>query len=352
MKFHHLHTSSWVLQLISCLSAATASVQISQLDSNQEGNSSSADHVSSHSKMPPNSSRQLENSTWRTLHRHVSFVINNKEICHKDTFAVIMVFSSAENFEQRTAIRETWGTVSQNTANRTKVIFLLGSPNHEQLYPNREHIKDRIDKEYHIYGDVIQASFEDSYRNLSLKSVAMLKWMNAYCQIAKFLLKTDDDVFINTKVLLQDLHNSVHSRFIMGNIIAAAQPIQDRTSKWYTPKNVYSEQMYPKYISGTAYVISGDLISDLFKVTMETDLFLWEDIFITGICAKKLDAKHIFNAKFGFKKRISDPCLFRILITGHRMMPDEQRNLWNRMNDSSLICPYPVKNWSSESNKV
>ena len=329
------------MQLLSCFSLITAASL--QLDSNLDGSSNSAASLHS-TDMPLNNSSHLqENSRWKTLHRNLTFFLDRKELCQKDIFAVIMVCSSAENFEQRTAIRETWGNVGRQSERRTKVMFLLGLPGPGGVSMNNKSIQSEIEKEYYRYGDIIEVNFVDSYRNLSLKSVAMLKWMDTYCKTAKFLLKTDDDVFINTKTLLEDLHNSVHNRFIMGNIIAAAQPIQDRTSKWYTPNSIYSEQMYPKYISGTAYIISGDLLSDLFKVALKSDLFLWEDIFITGICAKKLDAKHIFNAKFGFKKRISDPCLFRMLITGHRMTPEEQRNLWNMMNDASLVCPYPVK---------
>ena len=341
MKFKSGFEAVGIMQLLSCFSIITAASL--RLDSNLDGSSNSAAPLHS-TGMPLNNSRHSqENSGFKTLHRNLTFLLDRKEFCQKDIFAVIMVCSSAENFVQRTAIRETWGIVGRQSEKRTKVLFLLGLPDHGRVGMSNKNIQKEIEKEYYRYGDIIEVNFQDSYRNLSLKSVAMLKWMDTYCKIAKFLLKTDDDVFINTNALLNDLHNSVHSRFTMGNIIAAAQPIRDRTSKWYTPSPIYSEQMYPKYISGTAYIISGDLLPDLFKVALQSDLFLWEDIFITGICAKKLDAKHIFNAKFGFKKRISDPCLFRMLITGHRMTPEEQRNLWNMMNDASLVCPYPVK---------
>ncbi len=36
---------------------------------------------------------------------------------------------------------------------------------------------------------------------MTLKSMAMLEWVQTYCQSAKFLLKADDDVFVNVRVL-------------------------------------------------------------------------------------------------------------------------------------------------------
>ncbi len=267
------------------------------------------------------------------------FNLNSNIICRSDTFLVIVVCSSAEHFSHRAAIRKSWASPYKDLSSRTKVVFLIGLPNQSEYHEHARDIQDMIIKEAYEYQDIIQADFEDSYKNLSLKSIAMLQWMDVYCNWSKFLLKTDDDVFIHVKVLLEDLQQLFHNRFIMGNIISGAQPIQDRTSKWFTPKSVYSHDRYPNYISGTAYVVSGDLIHDLYIATLKTDIFIWEDVYITGICAKQVNATHIFNAKFGYKKRILDPCLFQLLITGHHMNPDDQLWLWKNINNPRVICP-------------
>ena len=44
-------------------------------------------------------------------------------------------------------------------------------------------------------------SFQDSYHNLTLKTTFLLKWLSHRCPRAKFILKVDDDVFINTENL-------------------------------------------------------------------------------------------------------------------------------------------------------
>lgn len=55
-----------------------------------------------------------------------------------------------------------------------KVAFLVG-----QTLSNET--QQRIVAESDIYGDVIQESFLDSYNNLTLKTIMMLKWVNGTC---------------------------------------------------------------------------------------------------------------------------------------------------------------------------
>lgn len=56
-----------------------------------------------------------------------------------------------------------------------KILFLLGQT------PSNE-TQTKINNESDVYGDVIQESFLDTYNNLTLKTVMMLKWANRSCQ--------------------------------------------------------------------------------------------------------------------------------------------------------------------------
>ena len=50
---------------------------------------------------------------------------------------------------------------------------------------------------------VAQEDFADTYHNLTYKGVAALKWIDMYCSQAVFVLKTDDDIFVNTFALMR-----------------------------------------------------------------------------------------------------------------------------------------------------
>lgn len=57
---------------------------------------------------------------------------------------------------------------------QVKIVFLLGQT---EDYVTQMRIYD----ESKIYDDMIQESFVDSYKNLTLKTVMMLKWVNDSC---------------------------------------------------------------------------------------------------------------------------------------------------------------------------
>jgi len=142
-------------------------------------------------------------------------------------------------------------------------------------------------------------------------------------------------MFINIPVLINDLKNTIHERFIMGHLIAAASPVREPQSKYFCPEGVYSDPFYPEYMSGTAYIMSGDLISELLHLTYRVKrIFHLEDVFLTGLLPAALpDVTHVYNAKFGYKPRIMDPCVFQSIITAHEMNPDDLLYIWNEMQD-------------------
>jgi len=64
-------------------------------------------------------------------------------------------------------------------------------------------IQSNLTQESQTYGDILQESFLDSYANLTLKSVMLLKWFSRECNKIPYVLKTDDDMYINLKQLFQ-----------------------------------------------------------------------------------------------------------------------------------------------------
>ena len=65
-------------------------------------------------------------------------------------------------------------------------------------------VTHKIEQEHAKYSDILQESFMDSYNNLTIKSIYILKYYirNAAKFKIDYLLKTDDDSFINLEALL------------------------------------------------------------------------------------------------------------------------------------------------------
>ena len=111
---------------------------------------------------------------------------------------LIAVQSAHKNLELRNEVRRTWGSACQTThANWCSLIFVLGSaPSYD--------LQSQLEAEHAEHDDILQEPFVDTYNNLTLKSIHILKYfvrMNANAKPNQFLLKTDDDSFVHLEAL-------------------------------------------------------------------------------------------------------------------------------------------------------
>ncbi|XP_076356294.1 beta-1,3-galactosyltransferase 1-like isoform X1 [Tachypleus tridentatus] len=246
----------------------------------------------------------------------------------KKPFLVIIVCSAIPNFVARYTIRNTWG---QFTKINIKMYFMIGKTGDVNL-------TSRVLKESERYSDIIQEDFLDSYNNLTIKSVMLLKWVNNTCLDARYIMKTDDDMFVNVFNLLDYLKKKGHSKLLLGCLISGAVPVRDRRSKWYIPDSFFTANVYPDYLSGTGYVFSTDIVPSLYETALDTPFFYLEDIFITGICASKMKLSRENHDGFKFYKRENNPCIFKKIITSHKMSVRDLRNMWSSIQNKTYKC--------------
>ena len=107
------------------------------------------------------------------------------------------------------------------------------------------------------HGDILQGSFVDSYNNMTLKTLNILIWYVGKCDGIPFLLKTDDDIFINTDNLYTLTTKFVDEPdVITGHMHKNAKPFRDPNHKYYMPKELFAGEVYPNFVSGTCYLVS------------------------------------------------------------------------------------------------
>jgi len=244
---------------------------------------------------------------------------------------VIVVCSAVENRARRDAIRGTWGSPEHLKGLGLRVVYVLG---------RAEGRDGDVLVEARRHSDIIQADFVDSYANLSVKSLAALRWAAEYAACARFVVKTDDDAFINTHLLSRDLAGTAHRRFVMGYVIAGAQPDRTPGSKWFTPVSIYSSDVYPTYASGVAYVISGDGVRPLLRAAAGSRVFWIEDVYVTGMLARAAGLQLIVNGKFYGYRPMSDDCAVRNHIALHRVNASDMYKWWTVVaaEPSRLSC--------------
>ena len=76
-----------------------------------------------------------------------------------------------------------------------------------------------------VHQDILQWDFMDTYNNLTIKSILALKWAPAFCSTAKFVIKMDDDVFLNAI----NLANFLESRYPHIEIAGHSHHLNART---------------------------------------------------------------------------------------------------------------------------
>ena len=222
----------------------------------------------------------------------MSYLIPNEHICSevRDLFVVVLVHTAIGNFERRKIIRNTWGNISM--FERIRVVFLLGQPERKQY-------QNAINFENEQYNDIVQGSFLDTYQNLTHKALLGLRWVVENCGQAKFVLKVDDDVIVNTPRLLKILatkYTGINRSIFCAQVRSKGTSGIHREGKYKVEKTIFPKMTrWPvKYCPGRFLVYSSDIIKDLLSAVNKTP-FLWlDDVYITGLLASKIEnVKHL-----------------------------------------------------------
>ncbi|CAM4758700.1 unnamed protein product [Rotaria magnacalcarata] len=107
-----------------------------------------------------------------------------------------------------------------------------------------------------LYQDIVQEDFLDSYRNLTHKAVMALKWISTYCSQASYILKTDDDMIVNTFMLLKhlkfrDSYQMKQNNSIFCRVYESMDVFRDKNIKWYLSEKEYPPKKFPPFCSGS-----------------------------------------------------------------------------------------------------
>ena len=253
-------------------------------------------------------------------------IVNNKNICsHTKSDSpvdlLILITSSPTCRSCRDAIRETWLQQSKNNTETVRYVFLLGAGTDDTL------MNDVINEANH-FGDMVIEDFVDSYYNLTFKTMMGFKWATKYCSQAKYVLKTDDDIFVNIDNVLEvtRIHKTALESKVVGSCALWKRPIRDPYSKWHVSRKSYRWTFLPPYCSGTGYLLSMGLVKRVRNISSNVSFFHLEDVYV-GLCLLQL--RYSVLDVIGFN-RVRHDCVYRTSseITMHYMGPSRLREVW------------------------
>ena len=246
-------------------------------------------------------------------------------ICPNSVFLLILVSTNVGNVDRRHLIRKTWGA-DYSIKTKWKTVFLLGKNSNDKEMNSAK-------KESEIYGDMVQADYHEHFWNMSYKVAMGFEWSVKYCNF-KYLLKSDDDVFVNTFGLMDFLskYTTPNKKFYTGNIMVGSVVL--RNGRYGVSPEEYNETVYKPYCSGGGYVLSRDVVETFLSYFDVLKPLKIDDAYI-GLLADRAGVKVTHNKEF---RMYEDKCEYsETTLVQHPARGDCLKKLYNKMIEGVLV---------------
>ncbi|XP_062588449.1 beta-1,3-galactosyltransferase 1-like [Saccostrea cucullata] len=256
---------------------------------------------------------------------------------------LIMISSRITHFHRRTALRKSW--ISLFSSNDTiRYSFVIGR-SESTVY------NDAANTERNVFNDIILLDLEDTDDSEASKTIGILNWTHKNCAKVQYLLKINDDTFLNIYTLNKYLKRNKQENAIIGCKTDGSE--NEHFLQKYLFRHLYFsttvQNVHPVYIKSSAYLITGDIISKLYMATNHVQHFCSEDKYITGLCREYIKAEAVGHSGFSCGYRDKGPCgsNFRYAITGNQYYPDELVRMWKELNNRWSDCRLIDNYWIS-----
>ncbi|WCJ21288.1 galactosyltransferase1 [Euphorbia peplus] len=245
----------------------------------------------------------------------------------------IGVFSTANNFKRRMAVRRTWMQYADVRSGTVAVRFFVGL--HKNQLVNKE-----LWNEATTYGDIQLMPFVDYYNLITWKTLAICIFGTEVAS-AKYVMKTDDDAFVRVDEVLASLKRiKVNRGLLYGLINSDSEPHRNTDSKWYISLQEWPEEKYPPWAHGPGYVVSEDIAKQVYMRYKESRLkiFKLEDVAM-GIWISEMQKEGLKVRYERDEKIYNEGCKDGYTIA-HYQGPREMLCLWQKLQegDGARCC--------------
>ena len=263
---------------------------------------------------------------------------SDKPLCKRGSVFIIIITSSPDHFEHRTEVRNTWCNPKLTTQedNAWQCFFLIGQTNNTE-------INSKLKRESQRYSDTIRGSYVDSYRNLTYKVMHGFAWVSRNCD-SQYVLKTDDDCFVNTLLLWQFLlhHNKQTTNLYVGNMVVdkdKRKVIRKLSEKWSVSRKDYLPEYYPLYASGSGYILSFDILHKFVEECPNSKPIPNEDAYV-GVVMDRLSVQPTLSGRFTLASAGLRLCNFVYIFVAHGVEPSMQQAMHNKMLTAQSACQH------------
>ncbi|XP_074295870.1 beta-1,3-galactosyltransferase GALT1-like [Silene latifolia] len=239
----------------------------------------------------------------------------------------IGIFSTANNFKRRMAVRRTWMQYPQVCSGSVVIRFFVG------LHKNQR-VNEELWNEARTYGDVQLMPFVDYYSLITWKTVAICIFGTRIVS-ANYVMKTDDDAFVRVDEVIASLNRiNVSHGVLYGLINSDSRPHRSPDSKWFISTEEWLEETYPPWAHGPGYVVSHDIANAIAKRHYNGDLkmFKLEDVAM-GIWIADMK-KDGFDVRYENEQRVYNEGCRDNYVVAHYQSPRDMLCLWQKLEET------------------
>ena len=193
------------------------------------------------------------------------------------------VFSTPERFDLRQTVRSTWGGRRlQEKRKGHQVIFFLPGPDSTEAADAAE---AKLMDEVRTHGDIVRSQISRDDPQFDTKQItAMLAWVYKHCELARFVFKTTDKTFVNTKRMQLLVNQEYHSaNRLYGNLLKRMKPNRNPEQPHFVKREDWPYDYFPPFLKGPSFVISGDVAPRLLVSMKDTPPLPLEMVYVTGL---------------------------------------------------------------------
>nr|CAD7452231.1 unnamed protein product [Timema tahoe] len=235
------------------------------------------------------------------------------------------------NIKQRQAIRDSWLKLIENVHN-IKHYFVIGS-----LNLSKETFVS-IKQEQHLNNDlIVLPNVIDAYHNLSKKILETFVWLDNSNFTYNFVLKCDDDSFIQIKDLSTELkhyHIQNKSHKLYWGFFNGRAQVKKR-GKWKESNWILCDYYLP-YALGGGYVLSEPLVNFIATNAHQLRLFQSEDVSVGVWLASVSGIERRHDPRFD-TEYVSRGCSNSYLVT-HKHNTEDMVQLFKTIQSKGMLC--------------
>lgn len=215
----------------------------------------------------------------------IPFDFQHIPVCRNKHNFIILVHTSPNNIGRRNILRQTWASTNETDID---IFFLIGKS--EKVYD-----RPKLEEEILLHKNFIQGDFLDTYHNLTYKHVMGLKYVFYHCPNIEYIIKVDDDIFVNTHVL-DNFFKMLKTKDGIDNKILCTLRDNDpvpRIGKWAVDIYEFPHGKYPPFCVGFAIIYTKKALEMLYNAAQKMRYYWIDDVHVSGLVANEVGVKHV-----------------------------------------------------------